>query len=57
MKPIGDGCGGLIEIHQRTLDMHNLDEAKIKVRGVSSGFNPVVITIVERCKNCTYSSE
>lgn len=28
--------------------MHNLDEAKIKVRGMSSSFIPAVITIVER---------
>lgn len=47
-EKIAEYCGGLLEIHQDTLNMKNCFEAKFKARGTLNSFIPAGISIGRR---------
>lgn len=46
-EKIGECCGGCIEVHNETIKMKDLREAKIKVRKPETGFIPAAISVLE----------
>ncbi|KAM7468866.1 hypothetical protein LguiA_007049 [Lonicera macranthoides] len=52
-KAIGWECGGLEEIHSRTLSLEQCFSARIKVGGKASGFIPAEIDLRLRNETCT----
>lgn len=50
---IAEYCGGLLEIHQNTINMKNCYEAKLKAMGTLNGFIPAGISVGRR--GCVFS--